>query len=74
MTEYSGRGFALFRLGKNVELVIGLTLVATFYLGGLANPLEFLVKTLGLLLVTGRRCSPCLPACASTRRSDCGGG
>lgn len=51
MTEYSGRGFALFRLGKNVELVIGLTLVATFYLGGLANPLEFVLKTLGLLLV-----------------------
>jgi NADH-quinone oxidoreductase subunit H len=51
MTEYSGRGYALFRLGKNVELVIGLTLVATFYLGGLANPIQFLVKTLGLLLV-----------------------
>ncbi len=51
MTEYSGRGYALFRLGKNVELVIGLTLVATFYLGGMANPLEFLLKTLGLLLV-----------------------
>lgn len=51
LTEYSGRGLALFRLGKNVELVIGLTLVAAFYLGGLANPLEFLLKTLGLLLV-----------------------
>jgi len=51
LTEYSGRGFALFRLGKNVELVIGLTLLAAFYLGGLANPLVFLVKTLGLLLV-----------------------
>lgn len=51
MTEYSGRGFALFRIGKNVELVVGLTLVAAFYLGGLANPLEFLIKTLVLLLV-----------------------
>lgn len=51
LTEYSGRGFALFRLGKNVELVIGLTLVAAFYLGGLHNPLDFLLKTLGLLLV-----------------------
>jgi NADH-quinone oxidoreductase subunit H len=51
MTEYSGRGYALFRIGKNVELVIGLTLVSTFYLGGLANPLQFLIKTLGLLLV-----------------------
>lgn len=51
LTEYSGRGFALFRLGKNVELVIGLTLVSAFYLGGLNNPLEFLYKTIGLLLV-----------------------
>ncbi len=51
MTEYSGRGYALFRLGKNIELVIGLTLVATFYLGGLANPVQFLIKTLGLLVV-----------------------
>ncbi len=51
LTEYSGRGFALFRLGKNVELVIGLTLIAAFYLGGLGNPLEFLLKTLLLLLV-----------------------
>ncbi len=51
LTEYSGRGFALFRLGKNIELVIGLTLVASFYLGGLHNPLDFLLKTLGLLLV-----------------------
>lgn len=51
LTEYSGRGFALFRLGKNVEMVIGLTLVAAFYLGGLASPLDFLWKTLALLLV-----------------------
>ncbi len=51
LTEYSGRGFALFRLGKNVELVIGLTLIAAFYMGGLANPLDFLWKTLVLLLV-----------------------
>lgn len=51
MTEYSGRGYALFRIGKDVELVIGLTLVSAFYLGGLANPLEFLLKTLALLLV-----------------------
>ena len=51
LTEYSGRGLALFRLGKDVELVIGVTLVSAFYLGGLANPLEFLLKTLGLLVV-----------------------
>lgn len=51
MTEYSGRGLALFRLGKGVEMVIGLTLVAAFYLGGVANPFWFLVKTLALLLL-----------------------
>lgn len=51
LTEYSGRGFALFRLAKDIELVIGLTLVAAFYLGGISNPLEFLLKTGGLLLV-----------------------
>ncbi|NPV85883.1 MAG: NADH-quinone oxidoreductase subunit H [Anaerolineae bacterium] len=51
MTEYSGRGYAIFRLGKDVELVIGLTLVAAFYLGGLSNPLEFILKTLAILLV-----------------------
>ncbi len=50
LTEYSGRGLALFRLGKVVEMVIGLTLIAAFYLGGVTNPLFFLLKTLVLLL------------------------
>ncbi len=52
LTEYSGRGLALFRIGKDVELVIGLALVVAFYLGGLTNPLVFLLKTLVLLLIT----------------------
>ncbi len=51
LTEYSGRGYALFRLAKNVELVVGLTLVAAFYLGGLANPVTFFLKTGALLLL-----------------------
>jgi NADH-quinone oxidoreductase subunit H len=51
LTEYSGRGLALFRLGKAVEMVIGLTLIAAFYLGGVTNPLMFLFKTLALLLL-----------------------
>jgi len=51
LTEYSGRGLALFRIGKDVELVVGLTLVAAFYLGGLSNPLWFLFKTAVLLVV-----------------------
>jgi NADH-quinone oxidoreductase subunit H len=51
LTEYSGRGLALFHLGKIVEMVVGLTLIAAFYLGGLTNPLDFLLKTLVLLAV-----------------------
>jgi len=51
LTEYSGRGLALFHLGKDVELFIGLTLIVTFYLGGLSNPLFFILKTLGVLLI-----------------------
>jgi len=51
LTEYSGRGLALFRIGKDVELVIGLTLVAAFYLGGLATWWGWLLKTMALLLV-----------------------
>ncbi len=51
LTEYSGRGLAFFNLGRAVELVVGLTLVSAFYLGGLSNPLSFLLKTLSLLLV-----------------------
>jgi NADH-quinone oxidoreductase subunit H len=51
LTEYSGRGLALFRLGKGVEMVIGLTLAAAFYLGGVANPFLFLLKTVFLLVI-----------------------
>ncbi len=51
LTEYSGRAWALFRLAKGAALVVGLTLIAAFYLGGVGNPLSFLLKTLALLLV-----------------------
>jgi NADH-quinone oxidoreductase subunit H len=51
LTEYSGRGLALFQLAKSVELVVGLTLIAAFYLGGIANPITFFLKTLILLLL-----------------------
>ncbi len=50
LTEYSGRGLALFHLGRSVELFLGLTLVAAFYLGGVATPVAFFGKTLALLL------------------------
>ena len=51
LTEYSGRGLALFRIAKAVELVIGITLVSAFYLGGLHGVLLFLVKTLSVLFL-----------------------
>ena len=55
LTEYSGRGLALFSLARAVELVVGLTLVTALYLGGVgAGPLAavlFTAKTIGLLLI-----------------------
>ena len=51
LTEYSGRGLALFKIGKYVELIIGLSLISAFYLGGLNGFLEFLLKTLILLFI-----------------------
>ena len=51
LTEYSGRGLALFKIGKSIELIVGITLVSAFYLGGLHGILPFLVKTLGVLFL-----------------------
>jgi NADH-quinone oxidoreductase subunit H len=51
LTDYSGRGLAIFKVGKSVELVVGLTLVASFYLGGINGILPFLLKTILLLLI-----------------------
>lgn len=51
LTEYSGRGLAMFKIGKSVELIIGLSLVSSFYLGGLNGIPSFLIKSLALLLV-----------------------
>jgi NADH-quinone oxidoreductase subunit H len=49
LTEYSGRGLALFHIGKSVELVVAVSLVTAFYLGGIGNPLIFILKTLIIL-------------------------
>jgi NADH-quinone oxidoreductase subunit H len=49
LTEYSGRGLALFKIGKSVELIVGITLVSAFYLGGLHGVVPFLVKTILVL-------------------------
>src|SRR3990172_7357478 len=51
LTEYSGRGLAMFKMGKSVELIVGLSLVSAFYLGGLNGIPSFLLKSLALLLV-----------------------
>lgn len=51
LTEYSGRGLALFKLAKGAELVLGLALIAAFYLGGIGTLPAFLLKTGALLLV-----------------------
>jgi NADH-quinone oxidoreductase subunit H len=49
LTEYSGRGLALFRLARHVEMVVGLALIAALYLGGTEGLPAFLIKTLALL-------------------------
>ncbi|MBK9925043.1 MAG: NADH-quinone oxidoreductase subunit H [Anaerolineales bacterium] len=51
LTEYSGRGLALFHIGKSVELVVAVSLVTAFYLGGIGNPLFFLCKTLVIVFL-----------------------
>jgi len=51
LTDYSGRSLGLFHVGKAVEMVVGLTLISALYLGGLANPLEYVLKTIPVLLV-----------------------
>lgn len=51
LTEYSGRGLALFHIGKSVELVVAVSLVTAFYLGGIGNALLFVIKTLVMVLL-----------------------
>lgn len=51
LTEYSGRGLAMFKIGKSVELIVGITLVSAFYLGGVHGVLPFLLKTLAVLFL-----------------------
>jgi len=51
LTEYSGRGLAMFKIGKSIELIVGITLVSAFYLGGLHGVLPFLIKTLAVLFL-----------------------
>lgn len=51
LTEYSGRGLALFKLGHGAELVVGLGLVTALFMGGTANPLIWIAQTVALLVI-----------------------
>lgn len=55
LTEYSGRGLAMFNLSRSVELVVGLCLVTALYLGGIGegwlDAAFFTLKMLGLLVI-----------------------
>lgn len=51
LTEYSGRGLAMFKVGKSIELIVGITLVSAFYLGGVHGILPFLLKTFAVLFL-----------------------
>jgi NADH-quinone oxidoreductase subunit H len=51
LTEYSGRGLSMFKISRSVELIVGLSLVSSFYLGGLNSIPSFLIKSIALLLV-----------------------
>jgi NADH-quinone oxidoreductase subunit H len=51
LTEYSGLALALFRLARNAALVVGLSLIAAFYLGGGGGPLAWAAKTAALVCI-----------------------
>ena len=53
LTEYSGRGLALFRLARSVELVVGVALIAALYLGDTQGLAAFVLKTVALVAAIG---------------------
>jgi NADH-quinone oxidoreductase subunit H len=56
-TEFSGRKLAMFRLGRNLELILVSALITVLYLGGVQQitfipaPVIFLVKTVSVVLL-----------------------
>jgi NADH-quinone oxidoreductase subunit H len=56
-TEFSGRKLAMFRLGRDLEIVLASALVASLYLGGaqevgfIPPALVFLAKTLAVIVL-----------------------
>jgi NADH-quinone oxidoreductase subunit H len=57
LTEYSGKKLAMFRLGRNLELILASALIAALYLGGIQQvafiptPVIFLIKTVAVVLL-----------------------
>lgn len=51
LTDYSGRGLVFFHVGRTTEMLVGLTMIAALYMGGINGPLDFVIKTLPLLLL-----------------------
>ncbi len=57
LTEYSGRKLAMFRLGRNLELILCSALISALYLGGIQQiafipaPVIFLIKTIAVVLL-----------------------
>ncbi|HBT20399.1 MAG TPA: NADH-quinone oxidoreductase subunit H [Peptococcaceae bacterium] len=56
LAELSGRGLALFHLATDIEMIVGVTLLANLFLGGFSSNIaigliEFFVKTLALVFI-----------------------
>ena len=57
LTEYSGRKLAMFRLGRNLALILASSLISVLYLGGIEQiafipaPVFFLIKTTVVVLL-----------------------
>jgi NADH-quinone oxidoreductase subunit H len=57
LTEYSGKKLAMFRLGRNLELILASGLIAALYLGGIQQIafvpaiVFFLIKTVAVVLL-----------------------
>ncbi len=56
-TEFSGKKLAMFRLGRNLELILVSALIVALYLGGIQQvafipaPIIFLIKTVAVVLL-----------------------
>lgn len=57
LTEFSGKKLAMFKLGRNLELILASALIAALYLGGIQQaafipaPVIFLIKTVAVVLL-----------------------